>query len=129
MLSDEQQIRGVIATWMRATLQGDHQTVLDLMTEDVLFLTPGNEPMHKADFAAAQSSMQGVALGGTSEIEEIEILSDWAYVRSRLRITVTPPGGTSIHRAGRTLTIFKKDAGRWRLHRDANLLTRQSTEP
>ena len=125
MLSDEQQIRDVVNTWMQATQQGDHPTVLGLMTEDALFLTPGNEPMSKSDFAAAQAGMRGVSFHGTSEIEEMEILGDWAFVRSRLRITVTPPGGTPVQRAGRTLTIFKKDAGRWRLHRDANLLTRQ----
>jgi ketosteroid isomerase-like protein len=37
---------------------------------------------------------------------------------------VTPPGGAAVTRAGHTLTIFRKEAGRWLLCRDANLLTR-----
>jgi ketosteroid isomerase-like protein len=37
---------------------------------------------------------------------------------------VTPPGGDPQHRAGDTLTILRKEAdGRWRLARDANLLS------
>gem|GEM_PF-6349159 len=33
--------------------------------------------------------------------------------------------GNPIHRAGNTLSVFKKDysAGRWLLYRDANMLT------
>jgi len=37
---------------------------------------------------------------------------------------MTPPGGEAVRRAGYTLTLLRKEAdGRWRLARDANLLT------
>lgn len=35
MKSDEQEIRDLIATWMKATKAGDTDTVLGLMAEDV----------------------------------------------------------------------------------------------
>jgi uncharacterized protein (TIGR02246 family) len=45
MQSDEQEIRQLVATWMAATKAGDIDTVLPLMTEDVVFLLPGRPPM------------------------------------------------------------------------------------
>jgi uncharacterized protein (TIGR02246 family) len=38
---DEQAIRDVVSTWMAATKGGDIETVLTLMTDDVVFLAPG----------------------------------------------------------------------------------------
>jgi len=53
MQNDEQDIRQLVSTWMEATKAGDIETVLSLMTEDVVFLVPGKPVMRKADFAAA----------------------------------------------------------------------------
>jgi ketosteroid isomerase-like protein len=42
---------------------------------------------------------------------------------TRLSVTVTPTDGTApLERAGHTLTVLRKQGGRWRLARDANLL-------
>jgi hypothetical protein len=35
---------------------------------------------------------------------------------------MTPPGAAPMRRAGYTLTILRKEQGKWRLARDANLL-------
>jgi uncharacterized protein (TIGR02246 family) len=124
MTDDERAIREVIATWMRASAAGDVATVLSLMTDDVVFLVPGQEPFGKEAFAAASSGMKGAALEGKSDIREIVMLGNWAYVRSHLEIAMTPAGGTTVRRKGYTLSIFRKGGdGRWRLARDANLLT------
>jgi len=37
-MTDEEQIRHAVSTWMEATKKGDNQAVLDLMTDDVVFL-------------------------------------------------------------------------------------------
>jgi uncharacterized protein (TIGR02246 family) len=60
---------------------------------------------------------------GDSEIQEVQVLGDWAFLWSRLRVVATPPGGTPTERAGHTLTILRKENGRWLLARDANLLS------
>jgi uncharacterized protein (TIGR02246 family) len=52
MPNDEQQIREVVASWHAATRAGDVDTVLNLMTDDVVFLVAGRPPMRKAEFAA-----------------------------------------------------------------------------
>jgi uncharacterized protein (TIGR02246 family) len=94
------------------------------MTDDVVFLVPGQEPFGKQAFAAASASMEGVRIEGTSEIRELNVLDSWAYLRGYLRVAMTPPGGNTVRRAGYTLSIFHKQPnGRWLLARDANLLT------
>jgi ketosteroid isomerase-like protein len=48
-MNDEDQIRALVQTWQSATKAGDIDTVLGLMTEDVVFLVPGRDPMRKAE--------------------------------------------------------------------------------
>ena len=128
MQSDERAIRELVATWMAATKAGDTETVLGLMTDDVVFLLPGHPPMMgKAAFAAAARAQPGQEpprFDGTSEIQEIKVMGEWAFMWTKLTVMVTPPGGApSITRAGHTLSILKKQNGQWFLARDANMLT------
>jgi uncharacterized protein (TIGR02246 family) len=126
MSKDEQEIRQLIATWMSATKSGDVDTVLSLMSDDVVFLLPGRSPMRKSDFAAAAKQQSGQAspdIDGTSEIQEIQVVGDWAFMWTRLKIVVTPTGGSNaMTRAGHTLSVLKKENGKWLLARDANML-------
>ena len=126
MRSDEDEIRALVDTWMAATRAGDVETVLSLTTDDVVFLTPGRAPMRKDAFAAqsrAQATDGAPAIDGTSEIQEIQVAGDWAFMWTKLSVTVTPAGGSPMRRTGHTLTVLRRDHGRWRLARDANLLT------
>ena len=126
MKSDEEQIRELVSTWMTATMSGDVETVLDLMTEDVVFLRPGKPAMHKSEFGAALRSQAGgdaPKFAGTSDIREIEVSGDWAFMWNHLTVVATPPdGGTQTTRTGYTLTVLRRQSGRWLLARDANLL-------
>jgi uncharacterized protein (TIGR02246 family) len=101
--------------------------VLSLMTDDVVFMVPGHEPFGKAAFKAASAGNASSSIEGTSEILELEILGEWAYMRSRLHVKMTPPNGGAVEREGHTLTILRKQPdGRWLLARDANLMTAKS---
>ena len=75
MQSDEREIRQLVATWMRATTAGDIETVLSLMAEDVVFLSPGRPPIiGKVAFAAAsraQSNQEQLQFDGTSEFKRL----------------------------------------------------------
>jgi uncharacterized protein (TIGR02246 family) len=129
MQSDEQKIRQLVSTWMAASKAGDVETVLSLMADDVIFLTPGQEVMGKADFAAAARAQSGQGgegapqFDGKSEIQEIKVLGDWAFMWTKLTVIVTSAGDAqSMTRAGYTLSILKKQRGEWLLARDANLL-------
>jgi uncharacterized protein (TIGR02246 family) len=130
MTEDERAIRSLIDNWMEASKAGDLKTVLSLMTDDVVFMVPGKEPFGKAEFAATSEGMKNLRVEGKSEIKELKVLGDWAYMRNQLRIIVTPPNGQPMRRSGYTLTIVRKEPdGRWRLARDANLLTAESPSP
>lgn len=123
MTEDERAIRNVVDTWLAASRAGDLPTVLGLMTDDVLFLTPGQPPFGKEAFAAMSAGMQGMRVEGTSEIQEVQVFGDVAYLRNALRITMTMPDGKTMRRSGQTLTILRKEAdGQWRVARDANLV-------
>jgi uncharacterized protein (TIGR02246 family) len=126
MDKDEQAIRSLIATWLRATREGDVDTVLDLMTPDVVFLVPGQEPMQGRDaFAVSLRAVLGThAIESASDIDEIVVMGDLAYCRTRLKVTVTSKhGGTPMLRSGHTLSIMRRcEDGKWRLARDANMV-------
>ena len=126
MKSDEDQIRDLVATWMAASRAGDVDTVLGLVTDDVVFLVPCRPPMRKDEFAQmsrVQAGASAPTIDGRSEIQEIQVSGDWAFMWTRLSVTVTPTDGTApMERAGHTLTVLRKQGGRWRLARDANLL-------
>jgi uncharacterized protein (TIGR02246 family) len=126
MGSDEQQIRDLIAKWMNATKTGDVDTVLSLMTDDVVFLVVGQPPFGKQKFAELLKAPPGAPrpqIDGRSEIQEIQVFDDWAFMWTRLNVEMTPPGGQTMKRSGHTLSVLRKSAGHWRLARDANLLT------
>jgi uncharacterized protein (TIGR02246 family) len=124
MSPDEHAIRELVDTWMKASRAGDIETVLSLMSDDVIFMVPGREPFGKQSFAANSRSMDGVKLEGSADIRELKILGDWAWLRNFIEITITPPGGETIRRSGFTLTVLSKEPdGRWLLARDANLVT------
>jgi uncharacterized protein (TIGR02246 family) len=124
---DEQAIRKVVETWMQASQSGDAATVLSLMTEDAVFTVPGREPFGREVFEAAAGVTNAAQIDGTNEIVELQVLGDWAFTRNRIDLTVTPPAGEPVRRSGYTLTLYRKgNDGRWRLARDANLLTLRS---
>lgn len=132
MQNDEQEIRRLVSTWMTASKAGDVETVLSLMTDDAVFLVPGQPVMRKAEFAAAaraQASPGAPQFDGKSEIQEIQIFGDCAFMWTKLTVVVTPPNGAAMTRAGHTLTILKKQNGTWLLARDANLLAPVNKNP
>ena len=123
MTDDERAIRNVVDTWLAASKAGDLDTVLSLMTDDVLFLTPGQAPFGKEAFAKMSQGMKDMQVDGTGEIQEVQVVGEIAYLRNALRIVITMPDGKVVRRSGQTLTILRKEAdGEWRLMRDANLV-------
>ena len=125
MSDDEQAIRELVQTWMDKTREGDIDSVLDLMTDDIIFMTPGREPFGKDEFRAQSAAMIGTEMDGRAEVREIRVLGDWAWVRNHIYVTVTPAaGGEPMRRSGYTLSILTRGTnGKWRLTRDANLVS------
>ena len=127
MPSDEEQIRTLVQTWQSATKSGDLDVVLGLMAEDVVFLVPGRPPMSKLEFAELFQVPAGSPrpeFQSSSEIQEVQVSGDMAYLWTKLAVTITPPGASQpVKRAGHTLTVLRRVGGKWLLARDANLLS------
>lgn len=128
MTQDESAIREVVEDWFTTTKSGSLPTALDLMTDDIIFMLPGQPPSSKKEFAAASEGMKNLRIDGTYDIQEVQVLGNWAHLHNHIRTTVTPPDGSPpMYRPGYTLTILRKDlGGRWRLTRDANLLAAET---
>jgi len=111
---------------MRATAAGDLPQILGLMSEDVVFLLPGQPPMRGQEAFAAgfRAALQRVRIESVADIREICISGGLASCWNQLSMTITPlQGGPPKQRAGFTLSIFRKEAdGHWRLFRDANMV-------
>ena len=107
-------------------LHEDLAGVLELVTDDAVFLVPGQPPVRgKQQFAELFETARGqFRMEFQSEFDKISLHDDCAYVTSRLAVEMTPKsGGAPVCRAGHTLTILRKSAdGRWAVARDANLL-------
>jgi uncharacterized protein (TIGR02246 family) len=125
MPNDEQAIRDLVATWMKATIAGDLPQILQLMADDVVFLTPGREPFGRKEFEAGFKAMQSqVRIEPKSDIQEVRISGDLAYCWNQLTVVVMPLGGGSPkQRSAHGLSVLrKKPDGHWVIARDANLL-------
>lgn len=127
MDNDEKAIRKLIADWLSATAAGDLPAVLQLMDENVVFLQPGRPPMRgrKAYEAASKAGAGKLRVEGKSDVQEIQIMGDWAYCWNYLTVTITPLNGDPpMRHTGNVLSILRKTLdGTWVIFRDANLLT------
>jgi ketosteroid isomerase-like protein len=66
----------------------------------------------KAAFASSQAAMEQFDLNATSEVQEVTVLGDWAYIWTQLSVVMTPKGGgEAVKRSGPTLSIFRKNPG------------------
>lgn len=128
MTDDEKKIRDTIEQWHRASVQGDVDTVLGLMSDDVVFLVAGQEPM--AGRMAFEKGLRAVLnshrFESSGDVQEVKVAGDMAYAWSYLNVEMTPiAGGTTVRRSGNVLSIFNRQPdGTWQLTRDANLLAR-----
>jgi uncharacterized protein (TIGR02246 family) len=81
MSSAEQAIRELITEWHDATASGKVDAILELMSEDVVFLVAGQPPVRGRQ--SFEKSLRGLLkqhrIESTSEVQEIEVSGDWAY--------------------------------------------------
>lgn len=128
-MTDKDAIRDLQQKWFHATTNGDVSGIKDLMTEDVVFLTPGRAPFGRQEFIDSFKAMnEHIAIDCEGEYIEIAVDGDLAYAVARLEITVTPKNGDALKQlSGNVLSVFKRlPDGTWRLSRDANMLTTKS---
>ena len=125
---DERQIRKLIESWIAASNARDLPALMDMMTDDVVFMTPGRAPFGKAEFAADVERMKSVAIDARVEVQEIEIFGPRAYIRNHIQVELTSQGQPPRRMSGYAMSVLRKEAdGRWRIARDANLVMPEQT--
>jgi uncharacterized protein (TIGR02246 family) len=126
MRPDEREIHEVHSIWIDAVNAGDLARLLTMMADDVVFLNPGQAPFGRDGFSAAFSGAhQQMRIRCISELEEVVVVGEVAYTRSRDALSVTQrAGGEATQLAGHRITIYRKQPdGRWLLARDAHTLS------
>jgi uncharacterized protein (TIGR02246 family) len=126
MGSDERAIREVHSIWIDAVNGGDLVCLLTLMTDDVVFLNPGRAAFGRDGFSPGfLSAHQQNHIRCISELEEVVVVGEVAYTRSRDSLSVIPRAdGDAMQFAGHRITIYRKQPdGRWLLARDAHTLS------
>ncbi len=125
MESEEQAIRETHAAWVAAVNTPGLARLQAMMTDDVVFLGPGQAPFGRDGFhdgflaGHAQYRIQCL-----SDLQEVVVVGDVAYARARDTLTLVPrQGGATVRMAGDRLTVYRRRAdGRWLLARDAHTL-------
>lgn len=129
MHADEQSIRALFAEWQKATEDGDVDSLGKLISDDVVFLMPGQPPMRgKESFLASfRENLTHFRVEPEGKICELHIADDVAWCWTHLSVNVTPHrGGLPMRRSGNTLTVLHKHPEQgWQIVRDANMLTAQ----
>lgn len=126
MRTDEREIHDVHSKWIDAVNAGDLARLLTLMTDDVVFLNPGQAPLGRDGFSLAFSAAhQQAVVRCISELEEVVVVGEVAYTRSQDALSVTRRGGgEATQLAGYRITIYRRQPdGRWLLARDAHTLS------
>lgn len=129
MPTDEQSIRDLFAEWQIASEEGDPDRLARLISDDVVFLAPGQPPMRGKEcfLTAFREGMQQYRIEAQGEIRELHIHGKVAYCWTQLSVTVTPRrNGLPMRRSGPILTVLRKEPDdAWVIVRDANMLTSQ----
>jgi uncharacterized protein (TIGR02246 family) len=126
MRSDEQAIREAHSAWIDAVNSGDLARLLVMITDDVVFLNPGEDRVGRDGFSTKFSAAhKRLRICCVSELTEVVVFGEVAYTLSRDSLSVSPRvGGEETGLAGDRMTIYRKQPdGRWLLARDANVLS------
>ena len=125
MLHDEERDREAIRQlgqdWVEAVHRGDVDRLLDLVTDDVVFM-PHDAPSIVGRAAVEQAYRAVFAafeVEQTFAPEEIQVGGDWAFVRGTDAIEMKPrAGGDPIAVRGRGISILRRaEDGSWRFAR------------
>ncbi len=128
MKSDEQEIRDLFDSWIKATTEGNLKLAHHCIADDALFFVPGVGEMDKISFAQAAAGASPeespFEFDLKSKLRELKVFGDHAYLWVESTLVMTPKNGDpATKEAGHSLSILEKRDGRWQILRDANTLT------
>lgn len=125
--ADYAAIESIEVRWQEAYGARDFDALADLYTEDG-WVMARRQPAMRGRTAIRdffQSIAEGTKLAVTFDVEELEVIGDYAWNTARFALTYQPmSGGEPSHDFGRALILYKKGVdGQWRIHRDMDTPT------
>jgi uncharacterized protein (TIGR02246 family) len=127
MDKEEQAIHQLRDAWKAAVDAKDLGKILSLITDDVVFLTPGSSPivgkqavedLFKVAFSKYRVKQNFV-------YDEIKVLGDWAYAWGHDESALIPlAGGPTIRTKGFGMMILRREAEGWKYARSINNMSR-----
>jgi len=131
--ADRKAILMLLHKWRLATRAKDIHAILDLVTDDVVFLPSSVPPikgkeaveeMYRAFFPRYRE------IRHEAVIQELRVAGDWAFLWGTDELRLTPESGeTEIHMTGKGLSILKRQSdGSWRFWRGINNMTQKPTQ-
>jgi len=109
--------------YVTAINSNDLETLLDMLTDDVVFLAAHAPPMVGKDQVRPwlEGYMAAYETHWDKPVQEFVVSGEWAFERYSYKSTDTPrAGGDVIEDTGWGLVIYHHDAdGKWRVARDA----------
>jgi uncharacterized protein (TIGR02246 family) len=122
-MDDESAIRGLLEKWHIAIRDGDFGAVVELMTNDAVFLRAGQPPLDRSAFvaAAANPPRWSPIAEFAGNIREIRVDNNiaylWADISSSTRTSRWAP---LVRKRGSSLSIFRRESGNWLLAHSAD---------
>ncbi len=71
--------------------------------------------------------MKGVAIDARAEVQEIEVFGALATIRNHIQVELTSSSQPPRRMSGYAMSVLRKETGRWRIARDANLVMPEQT--
>lgn len=131
MNDDERAIRDLFASWAEASAAKSVERLLTFITDDAVFLAPGQEPIRgKAAFEHLYRRVLSLYEFEQNWVfEEIQIHGDWAYCWGRDSVVMTPVnGGTPVRARGMGLSVLRKGKAGWLVACGINNMTREAVD-
>lgn len=126
---DTTAIRQMFREWKDAVTAKDIPRLLSFITEDAVFMPPGQPLIRgkKQVEALYQMSFSKFNMEQEFQIEEIQIAGDWAFLWGIDSAKLTPTdGGPAVDAKGMGISILRRQPdGSWKFSRGINNMTRQ----
>ncbi len=113
--SEEQQVIAVERALFEALKNQDEKALAGLLADDFQFRNAGDEPIGKAAFLKAATSVDGTILSVTSDDMRVQLHRDIAVLSGTQKAVVRLKDGKQVNGIGIFTDLFAKRGGRWLL--------------
>lgn len=121
---DKELVEQLINRWRDAARAKQINQILDMITDDAVFLAPGAPPLRGKEAVSRvyQNVFAQFEVEQDFQLEEVQIVGDFAFAWGVDSATVKPlAGGDAVSQRGHGMMILRRDStGAWKFARGIN---------